>query len=163
MANREIRIRGNNKVSSVRQDSRKIGKQLQNQERLCSPRGVAPGYGGTRFANRGKQSQHQETLFPRGVVAMVWGNKQRKQESNITDKKSEISYKKWQKLSLGSNYVGLGTSGGALASTWRTGYGFFEILVDFRAQMVSLWVTISHQFPDWGHQKRTICVFGSRY
>ena len=93
MANREIRIRGNNKVSSVRQDTRKIGKQLQNQERLCSPRGVAPGYGGTRFANRGKQSQHQETLFPRGVVAMVWGNKQRKKESNITDKKSEITIK----------------------------------------------------------------------
>ena len=102
MANREIRIRGNNKVSSVRQDTRKIGKQLQNQERLCSPRGVAPGYGGTRFANRGKQSQHQETLFPRGVVAMVWGNKQRKQESNITDKKSEIRYKKCQKIVWGA-------------------------------------------------------------
>ena len=43
MAKREIRIRGNNKVSSVGQDTRKIGKQLQNEERLCSPGGVAPG------------------------------------------------------------------------------------------------------------------------
>ena len=162
MANREIRIRGNNKVSSVRQDTRKIGKQLQNQERLCSPRGVAPGYGGTRFANRGKQSQHQETLFHRGWP--WYGGRSRGNRKAILQTKSQkLGIKSDEKCSLGSNHVGLGTSGGALASTWRTGYGFFEILVDFRAQMVSLWVTISHQFPDWGHQKRTICVFGSRY
>ena len=112
------------------------GGSSHSIRRHCSPEEWWPWYGGTSRGNR---------------------------KAIVQTKRQKLGVKSDEKCSLGSNHVGLGTSGGALASTWRTGYGFFEILVDFRAQMVSLWVTISRQFPDWGHQKRRICVFGSRY